>query len=192
VDNSEKLLSYLKHPNKIVADYEHLPFKNNNFELIIFNCAMQWINNVPQFLTQVFDLLISDGIFIANFIGGNSLKKLRIKLTEAETKVGHIHSQHISPMIKFEDMTNLIKAANFALCCVSYETIDISYENTFNLMRDLKNHGANNSLGNKNFYTINKKMYEILQADSKTFDDAVDLISVLASKRGKNIKLISG
>lgn len=48
----------------IQADFENLPFKKNNFDVIISSFALQWINDFEKNFSQFFALLKSKGIFI--------------------------------------------------------------------------------------------------------------------------------
>ncbi|GFY55689.1 dihydrolipoyl dehydrogenase, mitochondrial [Trichonephila inaurata madagascariensis] len=75
---------------------------------------LHWINDVQSFLTNIRAFLKPDGIFIGNFVGGNSLKNLRKSLIDAETASGFKHSSHISPFIHFDHVPMLLSQAGFA------------------------------------------------------------------------------
>lgn len=190
-DSSRELIQYIDHLDRVVADYEHLPFKSGSFDLIVFNCGLHWINDVPKFLLQIFDCLTTDGIFIANFIGNNSLKNLRLKLINLEANTGNVHSPHVSPFIKFEDVGALLQNAKFSMHCTNFQTINLRYKNVLNLIRDLQNHGASNCLNSSKYYSITKEMYRILLDDSTMFEDNIDLINILASRNKHGLKISS-
>lgn len=134
-------------PNcQIIADDEFLPFKNENFDLIISNLNLQHINLVPQFLLQMRDLLKKDGIFIASFFGEENLFDLRKAVFEAENEVFGGISPRIIPTINVKNAAILLQKAGFSDPVSSLETVEVEYENVIKLLQDLKNMGQSNVL----------------------------------------------
>ena len=214
-DLSLTMLEYFDHPYKLQIDeenidllYDLIPKYNDSpqkpasdesnqniarfeqgFDLIIFSFGMHWINDVPNFLIKIKDLLKPEGIFIANLAGGNSLKNLRSQIVEVEAKLNQIHSPHISPFIHFDHITPLFQQAGFKEIIVDYENIDLEYQNPYALMKMIKNIGESNSMAKSANYSISQKMLASLKNAPSPFYDKISLISFLASKNKKSIKL---
>ncbi|WPY00411.1 BioC superfamily methyltransferase domain-containing protein [Candidatus Trichorickettsia mobilis] len=180
-DISAEMIDKVECTIKLLADEEELEFVENNFDLITFSLGLHWINNVPRFLNNIHNWLTTDGIFIANFIGGKSFKNLRRCLIEIETATNYFHSQHIPPFINFDHMVPLLQQANFQDIIVDVEEIDLEYDSAFALMKALKMAGESNIMMNMPNYSISKKMLTILKTE-KTFNDQINMINFIVSK----------
>ena len=62
---------------KVVADEESLPFEANTFDLVISSLSLHWVNQLPSTLSQIFNCLKPDGVFIGAIFGGDTLFELR-------------------------------------------------------------------------------------------------------------------
>lgn len=204
-DISEKNLQSLAHNYKFQLDDEKVgtfsTFKRENdiqgnippyFDLITFSLGLHWINDVPSFLKHIGSLLEAEGIFIGNFIGGNSLKNLRAKFIEVEEKTGRPHFSHISPFIHFDHITPLLQQAGFKTIIVDYENIGLEYNSPLDLMKVIRNIGESAALLQTSNYAISKKMLELLGDNSVPFVDQVNLISLIASKDKNVLRLKKG
>jgi len=183
------LLDSFKHNNKLLIDDEDLEFPLSSFDLIIYSLGLHWINDVQRFLLNIRKYLKPDGIFIGNFVGGDSLKNLRKVLIELEITSNFKHSPHISPFIHFDHVPILFSQAGFSEVIVDYENISLKFDNPLALMREIKNIGESNSLNASHNYAISKKMFSLLQNYTNTFEDNINLISFIASPNKNSIRL---
>lgn len=200
-DISQNMLNCFEHNLKFATDEENIAsdlfefapqVTSRYFDLINYSLGLHKINNVQNFLMSVNFLLKDDGIFIGNFVGGESLKNLRFKIFEAESSLGLPHHPHISPFIHFDHVAMLLQGAGFAEIIVDYQNIDLEFASPLKLMKALKDVGESNTLLNRTNYSLPKAVYSILQADnSKEFMDRLQLISFVASKKKNTIKLKS-
>lgn len=199
-DISQKMLDSFEHDKKFALDeeniVEYLPqfipgFTDKYFDLISFSLGLHKINDVQGFLQQINYLLADNGIFIGNFIGGESLKGLRFKMFEAEEQAGTPHHPHISPFIHFDQVAMLLQSAGFAEVIVDYENIDLEFANPLKLMQRIKQAGEANALLGRANYSLPKKVYCHLSNNSEKFTDRLQLISFIASKSKNTIKLKS-
>jgi len=188
-DMSSLLLDSFEHDDKLLIDEEQLEFPENSFDLIVYSLGLHFINDVQGFLLNIRKFLKPDGIFIGNFVGGNSLQNLRKFLIELEIASGSKHFPHISPFIHFDHVPILLSQAGFSEVIVDYEHIELKFDNPLMLMREIKNIGESNSLINSNNYAISKKMFSLLQNYKEEFEDSVTLISFIASPIKNSIKL---
>jgi len=199
-DISQKMLDSFEHDKKSALDEEniikYLPrfipdFTGKYFDLISFSLGLHKINDVQGFLQQINYLLADDGIFIGNFIGGESLKGLRFKIFKAEEQAGTPHHPHIAPFIHFDHTVMLLQNAGFAEVVVDYENIDLEFASPLKLMQRIKQAGESNALLDRANYSLPKTVYRHLSNSSEKFTDRLQLISFVASKSKNTIKLKS-
>lgn len=200
-DISQLMLDCFEHNKKFAIDEENIAssllklaphFTSKYFNLISYSLGLHKINDVQNFLMSVNFLLKDDGIFIGNFIGGESLKNLRFTIFDAESSLRLPHHPHIPPFIHFDQVAMLLQNAGFAEIIVDYQNIDLEFASPLSLMHALKNVGESNTLFNRANYSLPKSVYSILQADnSSKFTDRLQLISFVASKKKNTIKLKS-
>lgn len=167
---------------------DNLP--DNKFDLIILPMCIHWVNDIQNFLQRVYKLLHKNGIVICNFPGGGSLRKLRIKLMEAEASALKGHTPHISPFIQFDQVTSLLQQASFAENIIDMEKLELEHDSALDLMQALQNIGESNVLDGNVSYSITKKMYrELRQKTNELFKDQINLITFISSPTKNTIKL---
>lgn len=126
--------------------------KNNEYDLIVSSLNMHWINNIPNFLKQIYNSLKPESCFIASMYGGDTLFELRASLAAGEHEREGGLSPHISPTIPAADACILLQKANFKLVTVDVANIVIEFDNAFKLMEELGYMGeSNSSLSKRDF-----------------------------------------
>lgn len=130
----------------IVADEEMLPFAEGAFDLIVSNCSLHWVNDLPGALIQIRRALRPDGLFLAAMAGGETLHELRGALMGAESAVEGGASPRVSPVADLRDAGALLQRAGFALPVADTDTITVTYPDALALMRDLRGMGETNAV----------------------------------------------
>lgn len=133
----------------LCADEEALPFAEKTFDLVMSNFSLHWVNDLPGALVQIRRILKPDGLFLAAFPGGETLKELRAALLAAESEVLGGASPRVSPFADVKDAGDLLQRAGFALPVADSDVICVQYENPMKLMADLKGMGENNAVKNR-------------------------------------------
>jgi len=133
----------------LAADEEALPFGEEKFDLILSCLSLHWVNDLPGTLAQIRHCLKPDGLFLAAFLGGETLNELRQAWIEAETAEEGGASPHVSPFVDIRDAGALLQRAGLALPVVDSDTLTVSYESAFNLMAELRGMGETNALNNR-------------------------------------------
>jgi len=131
------------------ADEEFLPFAPASLDLIISSGALHWVNDLPGTLVQARQALKPDGLFLANFFGGETLKELRSSLLKAEAEIEGGAGPRVSPFADIRDAGALLQRANFALPVADTEVITVSYENPLKLFQDLRGMGESNAISDR-------------------------------------------
>ena len=137
----------------LVCDEETLAFKDQSFDLVTSNLSLHWVNDLPGSLTQIRQILKPDGLFLASFLGGNTLCELRHAFMSAELEIEAGASPRISPFADVRDGGDLLSRAGFKLPVADVDTITVNFETPFHLMHDLRAMGETNAvaLGRKAF-----------------------------------------
>jgi len=146
--NEEK--AYKIQPIKLVIENEEkLPLDPLSLNLAISNLSLHWVNNLPGYLTNIRQSLISDGLFLASIFGGDTLKELRDAFSIAETERSGGLSPHISPFAGLSDIGSVLTRAGFNLMTIDTELIRINYEDPLVLMHELQCMGEGNAVINR-------------------------------------------
>jgi len=130
----------------LVTDEEFLPFAPKSFDLVMSNLTLHWVNDLPGCLTQIRQTIKQNGLFLANILGGETLKELRQSLTKAEAAINGGLSPRVSPFADVKDAGNLLQRAGFNMPVADMETITVSYSNPLKLMNDLRAMGESNAI----------------------------------------------
>lgn len=130
----------------IVTDPEGLPLAESSINLAVSVMALHWINDMPGMLAQIRRALRPDGLFVAAFLGGETLHELRDCLATAEIEISGGLSPRVSPFAEIRDAGGLLQRAGFTLPVADKDRIDVTYETMFALMHDLRGMGETNAL----------------------------------------------
>lgn len=159
---SEKYLDYIKIMQKVRVDDESLPFTDNSFDLVISNLDLHHLNDVPGYFIQIKNILKNQGLFLASFLGGESLHELRFSCLEADSKLGGA-SPKVSPFIDIKTAGMLLKRAGFFMPIADSETISVEYKTVEKLLIDLKNMAEGNILYKKSKSLMSKKKLNFIK-----------------------------
>ena len=130
----------------VIADEEALPFAGGQLDAIVSALSLQFANDLPGALIQMRRALKPDGLLLAAFLGGATLKELREAWLMAEDEVCGGASPRVAPFADVRDAGTLLQRAGFALPVVDSDTVTVTYATPLHLMRELKGMGASNVL----------------------------------------------
>lgn len=130
----------------IVIDEELLPLAPEGFDLVVSVLALQNVNDLPGTLVQVRRILKPDGLFLAAFIGGETLTELRQCFAQAELELSGGISPRVAPFVDLRDLGGLLQRAGFALPVADVDRVSVRYGDPVSLMRDLRAMGLANAL----------------------------------------------
>jgi SAM-dependent methyltransferase len=167
---------------QINIDDENLELGDKAWNVVLSCLNLHWINDVKLFLRKIYLSLKPGGVFIANFIGGHSLKSLRKKLVELEINLGLPARPHISPFILKEDVMGLMQSVGFTAIIVESDSLETEYSNCLALMKDLKQMGESNKLIKASGQTLGKNLYLSLLESNEKFITEFEIINVCGKK----------
>lgn len=129
-----------------VADEEALPLAPGQFDLAVSVMALHHVNDLPGALVQIRRALKPDGLFLAAFLGGETLTELRQAFTQAQTQLEGGVSPRVAPFADLRELGGLLQRAGFALPVADVDRVTVRYGDPLALMRDLRGMGLTNSL----------------------------------------------
>jgi len=127
----------------IQCDEDRLPFADHSFDLIINVATLDSVNDLPGALILARQVLKPDGLFLASFIGAESLTTLKSAMMEAE---GDRVSVHIHPQIDIRTAGDLMSRVGFALPVIDSDCLRLRYGRFEKLIGDIRDAGGGNIL----------------------------------------------
>ncbi len=171
-ENAPKITKTAIFANKnadLIVDDEDLHFEENSFDLVFSNLNLQFINQIPQFLVNIKNILKKDGVFIASFFGEENLKELNHAMQISENEICGGISPRLPPTIDVKTAAMLLQKAGFKDPISSLEKIEVNYKEPISLLKDLKNMAFGNILQKKSKKFFTKKLLQRLLENYQKF-----------------------
>jgi SAM-dependent methyltransferase len=130
----------------VVGDAELLPFAPESLDLAVSVLTLHAANDLPGALAQMRRALKPDGLFLAAFLGGDTLIELRETLASAEVEVTGGASPRVAPFTDMRTAGSLLQRAGFALPVTDQDSHTVRYRSALHLMHDLRAMGLTNVL----------------------------------------------
>lgn len=136
---------------RVVADEERFNHEcltqSNQFDAVVSNLSLHWINDLPRALANINHVLKPDGVFMGTIIGGDTLYELRTSLQLAELERMGGMSPRVSPLVHLNDVGSLLNRAGFAMLTIDPEDIVVGgYPDIVSLCEDLQAMGEQNAV----------------------------------------------
>lgn len=148
------ILKKKKLPNTInqciVADETHLPFSPHQFDVIVSNLNLHFINDLPGTLIQIQQCLKPNGLFIATLFGGQTLHELRQAFYQCEQSLYSRHTPRIAPFTDIKTMGMLMQRCGFEHIITDSDIHPIHYTSLDLLLQDIRYNCQSNPISSKN------------------------------------------
>jgi len=163
----QKLFGGMKQ-TQVCADVESLPLAANSVGMVWSNLAMQWCNDLPATIMEIYRVTHVDGLVMFSTFGPDTLKELRNAFDGVDS------FNHFNRFTDMHDIGDMLVAAGFADPVLEMEKIILTYDSVRAVMQDLRNIGAHNAtsgrapgmLGKSRWARIVQN-YEALRRDGK-------------------------
>jgi SAM-dependent methyltransferase len=148
----------------LVEDTDTLELSADSHDLIIHALSLHWANDPVGQLIQCRHALKNDGLLLTASFGGQTLQELRACLAQAESEISGGLSPRVLPMGEIRDLGALLQRAGFALPVADSLPLDVSYETSLHLMRDLRAMGETNALAARRKTFSNRAIFARTEA----------------------------
>jgi len=156
----------------IQADANHLPFKNETFDILASNLAYQWMENIEDSFQEAYRVMSKPGNLILTIFGEKTFQELFHSLKETRGE-GPLSIRKLHNM---QELKNALHKAGFKDVKCDYEIIKVHFPNMMDLMRWIKDIGSN-ALGIEVF--LGKE--HIQRADEYYEDHYLDRLGIVAT-----------
>ena len=157
----------------VAGDEEVLPFRMESLDLVISALALQFVGDLPGTFAQIRRALRPDGLFLAAFLGGDTLTELRVSFAAAEAELTGGASPRVAPFAELRATGSLLQRAGFALPVVDDERLIVRYPDAIALMRDLRAMGASNPLVERSRRPLRRSvLFRMAEIYGERFADA--------------------
>ena len=131
------------------------------FDIIISNLELHFINDIRDYFVRVKNKLVKDGVFLASMYGGNSLYELKNVFIEAAEKLGLDHAPRCIFFCDIKSVGMLMQQAGFTMPVVDSTNIKIKYKNIFGIISDLRAMAQTNILNDRPKNYVGKDFFQI-------------------------------
>ena len=152
------------------ADARMLPFKNEQFDVVISNLAYQWVPDLEKAFAEAYRLLRKDGTLCLTMFGNETLKELFASFETAKDEKIFVH--RLAGRAKIEAALN---SACFRDILIETETIKVHFPDMLALIKWLKDIGAN--ILPKNGFIGKELMLEAGDYYKNNFSDRLGIIA---------------
>jgi malonyl-CoA O-methyltransferase len=134
---------WLRRPQCLCGDAEHLPLADGAVDLVLSNLTLQWCNDLPATFAECLRVLRPGGLLLFTTFGPDTLKELRAAWSAADA-----HG-HVSPFADMHDIGDALVRARFADPVMDAERLTLTYARLADLMADIKDIGAGNATASR-------------------------------------------
>jgi len=151
---------------RICAEAERIPLADGSVDLVHSNLMLQWCEDLGAVSAEVRRVLSAGGLFSFTLFGPDTLCELRAAWAEVDDRV------HVNRFPDMHDVGDALVHTGFADPVLDVETITIRYRSVRDLMRDLKQLGANNAnagrprgMGGRSRWAALEQAYERMRSE---------------------------
>ena len=121
------------------GDLARMPFAAGAFDLAWSNLALQWVDDLPQALSDLGRVLREGGLVSFSTFGPDTLRELRSAFA------GIDRYSHVNRFVDMHDIGDMLVAAGFGDPVMHMEYVTLTYADATAMLRDLKAIGATNA-----------------------------------------------
>jgi malonyl-CoA O-methyltransferase len=122
----------------VCADIQKLPFADKSVDLIFSSLAMQWCESLEQTFKEFRRVLRPGGFVLFSTFGPDTLTELRQSWAAVDER------EHVHNFVDMHIVGDAMIQAGLAEPVMDVENLTLTYQNVYDLMRELKGIGAHN------------------------------------------------
>ena len=163
LNKTQSKASNIKNINYLVSDIEAVALADNSVDLIVSSLTVQWCNDYHKAFSEFKRILKPGGCLLFSSFGPDALKELR----HCWYKVDNDH--HVNSFIDMHHVGDALLQAGFENPVMDNEMITVTYNDVYQIMRDLKAIGAHNVLNGRRHSLTGKKRLQAMVAEYEKF-----------------------
>ena len=129
--------SWLRRPEVLCADADHLPIADNSVDMIVSSLMLQWSGDLERTFREFKRVLKPGGVLMFATFGPDTLMELRNSWAQVDA------DGHVNQFVDMHDVGDALQRSQFADPVMDREMLTLTYSKVTDLMRDLKAIGAN-------------------------------------------------
>ena len=142
----------------ITADAVALPLANASVQLVFSNLMLQWCNPPDRALAEISRVLAPGGLLLCSTFGPLTLQELRAAWAAVD------HQPHVNDFIDMHDLGTAMTRAGLAEPVLDVDRLRREYADVKDLLRELKDLGARNSLRDRRRSLTGKERFTAMIA----------------------------
>ena len=123
---------------RVCADAMKLPFADSSVDVVFSSLMLQWCEPLDATFAEIRRVLRPEGFFAFSTFGPDTLKELRASWAEAD---GY---NHVNQFVDMHDVGEALVRAGLVEPVLDVDRVQLTYDDTLGLMKDLKAIGAHN------------------------------------------------
>ncbi len=147
----------------VSSDVEKIALADNSVDLIVSSLTVQWCNDYIKAFTEFKRVLKPGGCLLFTSFGPDALKELRHCWHKVD------NDNHVNSFIDMHHVGDALLQAGFKDPVMDAEIITVTYNDVYQIMRDLKTIGAHNVLNGRRHSLTGKKRLQAMVAEYETF-----------------------
>lgn len=121
----------------LIADFDNLPIQSESCDLIFSNLALQWSLNLDNTLAKLKHALAKKGHLVFSTLLNGTLLELKKAFHQIDK------SRHANDFLDLKQVEKILLKNNFEIIKTKTATKKYHYRNVFEIIRNLKDVGAN-------------------------------------------------
>lgn len=164
-------LNKSKNVNYLASDIENIALADNSVDLIVSSLTVQWCNDYLKAFAEFKRVLKPGGCLLFTSFGPDALKELRHCWAKVD------NDNHVNSFVDMHHIGDALFNSGFENPVMDSEVITVTYQDVYQIMRDLKTIGAHNVLNGRRHSLTGKKRLLEMVAEYETFrkDDVLPM-----------------
>lgn len=163
LEQTKSKLNANKSVHYLACDVEKIALADNSVDLVISSLTVQWCNDYITAFSELKRVLKPGGCILFSSFGPDALKELRHCWYKVD------NDQHVNSFIDMHHIGDALVQAGFENPVMDTETITVTYNDVYQIMRDLKTIGAHNVLNGRRHSLTGKSRLQAMIAEYETF-----------------------
>lgn len=158
---------YFGRQHFVCGDAECLPLTNHSVDLVFSNLTLQWCGALDQAFAEFQRVLRPGGLLMFSTFGPDTLKELRHSWRVADSDT--TQSVHVNDFIDMHDVGDALLRTGLRDAVMDVEHFTLTYNDVYQLMRELKTIGAHNVAGERRHSLTGKQRLKAMMSAYEQF-----------------------